>query len=133
MEEAQPAQVSKVRIYGTMGSAVGYMIRDFLHRSDIPYEWIELTTDESARKLAVLDSIHDSRLPVCLFPDGTRMKCPTVRQITEKRGGSTIHAGLSTIGDLWRGASGAERRRLWGFRGADHDPAHPSMPELCLI
>jgi thioredoxin reductase (NADPH) len=86
MEEAQPAQVSKVRIYGTMGSAVGYMIRDFLHRSDIPYEWIELTTDESARKLAGLDSIHDSRLPVCLFPDGTRMECPTVRQITEKLG-----------------------------------------------
>jgi thioredoxin reductase (NADPH) len=76
MEEAQPAQVSKVRIYGTMGSAVGYMIRDFLHRSDIPYEWIELTTEESARKLAGLDSIHDSRLPVCLFPDGTRMECP---------------------------------------------------------
>ncbi|HEY3741262.1 MAG TPA: FAD-dependent oxidoreductase [Bryobacteraceae bacterium] len=86
MEEAQPAQVSKVRIYGTMGSAVGYMIRDFLHRSDIPYEWIELTTDESARKQAGLDSIHDSRLPVCLFPDGTRMECPTVRQIAEKLG-----------------------------------------------
>jgi thioredoxin reductase (NADPH) len=86
MEEAQPAQVSKVRIYGRMGSAVGYMIRDFLHRSDVPFEWIELVGDEDACRLAGVSSLNDSRLPVCVFPDGTRMECPTVRQITEKLG-----------------------------------------------
>ena len=86
MEEAQPAQVSKVRIYGRMGSAVGYMIRDFLHRSDVPFEWIELADEEDARRLAGVTSLNDSRLPVCVFADGTRMECPTVRQITEKLG-----------------------------------------------
>lgn len=85
MEGTSP-QENKVRIYGRMGSAVGYMIRDFLHRSDIPFEWIELTSDEDAWKLTGLSSIHDARLPVCLFPDGTRIECPTVRQITEKLG-----------------------------------------------
>src|ERR1700685_1696361 len=84
--ESQPAQVSKVRIYGRMGSAVGYMIRDFLHRSDVPFEWIEVNTDEDARRLAGVSSLNDSRLPVCVFADGTRMECPTVRQITEKLG-----------------------------------------------
>ena len=86
MEEAQPIQVSKVRIYGRMGSAVGYMIRDFLHRSDVPFEWIEINTDQDARRLAGVSSLNDSRLPVCVFADGTRMECPTVRQITEKLG-----------------------------------------------
>jgi thioredoxin reductase (NADPH) len=86
MEEAQPAQASKVRIYGRMGSAVGYMIRDFLHRSDVPFEWIELADDEDARRLAGVSSLSGSRLPVCVFADGTRMECPTVRQITEKLG-----------------------------------------------
>src|SRR3984957_18497347 len=86
MGEAQPAQVSKVRIYGRMGSAVGYMIRDFLHRSDVPFEWIELVDDEDARRLAGVSSLNDSRLPVCVFPDGARVECPTVRQITEKLG-----------------------------------------------
>ena len=62
------------------------MIRDFLHRSDIPFEWIELTSDEDARKLVNVRSLHDSRLPVCVFSDGTRIECPTVRQITEKLG-----------------------------------------------
>jgi thioredoxin reductase (NADPH) len=86
MEEAQPAQVSKVRICGRMGSAVGYMIRDFLHRSDVPFEWIELVRDEDAYRLAGVSSLNDSRLPVCIFPDGARVECPTVRQITEKLG-----------------------------------------------
>src|SRR6202522_660766 len=86
MEEAQPAQVSKVRIYGRMGSAVGYMIRDFLHRSDVPFEWIELADEDDARRLAGVTSPNDSRLPVCVFADGTRMECPTIRQITEKLG-----------------------------------------------
>src|SRR3984885_9486616 len=86
MEEAQPVQVSKVRIYGRMGSAVGYMIRDFLHRSDVPFEWVEINTDEDARRLAGVSSLNDSRMPVCVFSDGTRIECPTVRQITEKLG-----------------------------------------------
>ncbi len=88
MERTSPPenQENKVRIYGRMGSAAGYMIRDFLHRSDVPFEWIELTSDEDARKLTGLTSINDARLPVCVFPDGTRIECPTVRQITEKLG-----------------------------------------------
>src|SRR5262249_31242146 len=30
--------------------------------------------------------VNDSRLPVCIFPDGTRLECPTLRQIVEKLG-----------------------------------------------
>ena len=33
-----------------------------------------------------VDNLQDSRLPVCVFSDGIRMECPTVRQITEKLG-----------------------------------------------
>jgi hypothetical protein len=31
-----------VQVLGKAGSSSGYVIRDFLHRSDIPYEWVEL-------------------------------------------------------------------------------------------
>src|ERR1700756_2445882 len=75
-----------VRIYGRMRSASGYAIRDFLHRCDIPFEWVELNSDEEAVKLAHVQHVRDSRLPVCIFPDGTRLECPTIRQITEKLG-----------------------------------------------
>jgi thioredoxin reductase (NADPH) len=62
------------------------MIRDFLHRSDIPYEWLELHSDAEARDQYGLSGLNDSRLPVCLFPDGTRLECPTIRQVLEKLG-----------------------------------------------
>src|SRR5258708_40203973 len=75
-----------VRIYGRMRSANGYAIRDFLHRCDIPFEWIELGSDKEAKELARVQHLSDSRLPVCVFHDGTRLECPTIRQITEKLG-----------------------------------------------
>ena len=82
MDEAD----SQVKIYGTRGSSQAFSIRDFLSRSDVPFEWIELHTDEQARSLAHVSSLKDSRLPVCEFPDSTRLECPTLRQLTEKLG-----------------------------------------------
>ena len=73
---------------GKSGSLRGYMIRDFLHRSDMPYEWVELQNDEEARTKAGVSGLNDPRLPICIFPDGTRMECPTIRQVVEKLGWS---------------------------------------------
>jgi thioredoxin reductase (NADPH) len=75
-----------VRLYGKRGSPQAYAIRDFLQRSDVPFEWVELANHEQARAELGLESMDDSRLPVCIFPDGTRMERPTVRQVTEKLG-----------------------------------------------
>lgn len=75
-----------VKIFGRAASSRAYLIRDFLSRSDVPFEWTELTSDEQARNLAGVSSVHDRRLPVCVFPDGERLECPTVREITEKLG-----------------------------------------------
>src|SRR3981189_1553454 len=77
---------ANIRLLGTRGSALAYAIRDFLYRSDVPFEWVELTSDEQARSAAQVTGLDDERLPVCLFPDGTRLEPPTVRQITEKLG-----------------------------------------------
>ncbi|VTU16473.1 Thioredoxin reductase [Variovorax sp. RA8] len=81
-----PAGPALVKIYGRLGNAAAWAIRDFLHRSDVPFEWVPLPSDDSARSEAQVDHLHDARLPICLFPDGTRMECPTIRQITEKLG-----------------------------------------------
>jgi thioredoxin reductase (NADPH) len=85
-EQTGSAKNSLVKIYGRLGSLDGYTIRDFLHRCDIPFEWIQLDSDEQARAQAGVQSLSDSRLPVCLFPDGARLECPTIRQIIEKLG-----------------------------------------------
>ncbi|MET1084355.1 MAG: NAD(P)/FAD-dependent oxidoreductase [Burkholderiales bacterium] len=85
-EQSENVARPLVKIFGRLGSATAYAIRDFLQRSDIPFEWANLETDEDARAKAGVESCRDSRLPVCVFPDGTRMECPTIRQITEKLG-----------------------------------------------
>ncbi|MGH7246552.1 MAG: NAD(P)/FAD-dependent oxidoreductase, partial [Pseudomonadota bacterium] len=80
------SQTRPLQLYGTRGSAAAYTIRDFLQRSDIPFEWTELTTDAEAREHTQTSGLRDDRLPVCVFPDATRMERPTIRQITEKLG-----------------------------------------------
>jgi thioredoxin reductase (NADPH) len=74
-----------VKIVGRSESARAYAIRDFLGRGDVPFEWIELKTDEQARQYGV-DNLNDPRLPICLCPTGTRMENPTTRQLAEKLG-----------------------------------------------
>jgi thioredoxin reductase (NADPH) len=81
-----PSGRALVRIYGPLGNAKAYAIREFLHRSDVPFEWVPLEGGEDARNEAEADPMRDSRLPTCVFPDGTRMEAPTIRQITEKLG-----------------------------------------------
>lgn len=38
----------KIQLFGTRGSADAYAIRDFLHRCDQPFDWIELNNDQQA-------------------------------------------------------------------------------------
>ena len=75
-----------VRLYGKRESPQAYAIRDFLQRSDVPFDWVELRDNDRARAELGLESFDDERLPICIFPDGTRMERPTVRQVTEKLG-----------------------------------------------
>jgi thioredoxin reductase (NADPH) len=85
-EPYEPQSRPLVRIYGDIRESDGYAIRDFLHRCDVPFEWVPLASDEQARALVDVQHLRDSRLPVCVFADGTRLECPTIRQITEKLG-----------------------------------------------
>jgi thioredoxin reductase (NADPH) len=75
-----------VSVYGRRSSGKGYAIRDFLHRSDVDFHWVELDSDQAARDMAGVRDLGDSRLPVCIFADGTRLDCPNVRQIVQKLG-----------------------------------------------
>ena len=93
-EQSTIGKTPLVKILGRPGSATAYAIRDYLHRSDVPFEWIQLNSDDQARAQAGVDHLQDPRLPVCIFADGARIECPSLRQITEKLGWfrSPLHA-----------------------------------------
>jgi len=75
-----------IKILGVPGCSLDYKLRDFLHRSDVPFEWVQLVSDDQVAKVAGVGGLHDCRLPICVFPDGTRLERPTIRQLTEKLG-----------------------------------------------
>jgi thioredoxin reductase (NADPH) len=64
-------QAPRIRLIGRPGSSQAYAIRHFLHRNDIPFEWVQKP---------------DQHVPVCEFDDRTRIENPTIRQITVKLG-----------------------------------------------
>jgi thioredoxin reductase (NADPH) len=98
MIEQADGSLPLVTMFGPPGSALGYAIRDFLYRSDVPFAWVPLSTDAQARSQAGVESLADARLPICVFGDGTRLECPTVRRITEQLG--WFHAPLRAEYDL---------------------------------
>lgn len=75
MSEQSRTEAPLVKVYGRLGCAAAYAIRDFLHRCDVPFQWIEVDSRDG-----------EHRPPVCEFPDGTRIEAPSIRQITEKLG-----------------------------------------------
>ena len=48
--------------------------RDFLERNGVAHEWIDLAQDPLARFLGAHDDLRGSRLPLFLFPDGSRLE-----------------------------------------------------------
>ncbi len=61
------------------------MLKYFLARHQIPYQWLDFETEAEARAL-VEHAGQAGQLPLVLFPDGSHFFNPTLRQIGEKLG-----------------------------------------------
>jgi thioredoxin reductase (NADPH) len=58
-----------------------------LVRNCIPFEWLDVERDiEEVRRILNVSELESSRLPVVVFPDGTRLTRPTNAQIAQKIG-----------------------------------------------
>jgi thioredoxin reductase (NADPH) len=82
---ARPA-FEGIRVLGSQWSPESFAVKEFLSGNRVPYEWVDLELDATAR--ALLASLTDdrTRLPVVLFPDGTRLVAPTSMQLAAKAG-----------------------------------------------
>jgi thioredoxin reductase (NADPH) len=78
-----------VRVLGTRWSPHSYAVRDFLARSQAPYQWIDVETAQQiaeVRRLVEAVGAETSSLPVVLFPDGSSLAHPSTAQLAEKLG-----------------------------------------------
>ena len=83
-----------VRVLGNRWSPRSYEIREFLARSQVPYQWLDIeSADPETHRLA--ESLGDdaAHLPLVLFADGTRAASPTNGELAAKIG-LRMRAGL---------------------------------------
>lgn len=79
-----------IRVLGHRWSPQSHNVKDLLARNHIPYRWLDVeTTETDAEVRELLDSLdaeEKSKLPLLVFPDGTRMAQPDPIQVAEKVG-----------------------------------------------
>jgi thioredoxin reductase (NADPH) len=75
-----------IRVAGTSWSASSHTIKDFLARSQIPYQFLDIERDAEAR--ALVDQANETtyRLPVVFFPEGDVLIEPSLTEVAEKAG-----------------------------------------------
>ncbi len=86
MQNSLMQKPETIRVFGTAGSATAYAIRDFLHRSLLPFEWIEVRSAGEIYTVHHLDCPRHLRLPICIFADGTCLENPTLAEILDHIG-----------------------------------------------
>ncbi|HKO32762.1 MAG TPA: FAD-dependent oxidoreductase [Candidatus Limnocylindria bacterium] len=71
----------------------GHVIRDYLTRNQVPYQWIDPEEDEEGRRVAAtLVEAHpemapiEASVPIVIFPDGSALRDPVTRDIAERVG-----------------------------------------------
>ncbi len=65
-----------IRLLGTRWSPKCYELRDFLSRNRVPYQWVDVevtANDPETKRLLEALGPEADRLPVVLFPDGTKL------------------------------------------------------------
>ena len=74
-----------IRVAGSLWSLASHQTKDFLTRHQIPYQWLDIEKDSSARRL--VESVAETlKLPVIFFPDGTILIQPDLKELADKVG-----------------------------------------------
>ncbi len=138
-----------LRLIAGRWAARGHDIRDYLTRNQVPYQWLDPTTDDEGRRVAVSAGVAeadmDPAVPIVVLEDGTVLRDPTSREIAEKVGIQTTAAlpfydlvivggGPSGLAAAVYGASEGLKTRSRRARGArraggNHEPDR-ELPRL---
>ncbi len=78
-----------IRLVGAKWSPQSYAAKEFLSRNLIPYQWIDVDSNEEMKELALSVTGDANKLPLVLFPDGTQLVTPSNSELAEKVGMQT--------------------------------------------
>jgi thioredoxin reductase (NADPH) len=111
-----PIPYDGIRVAGTLWSPTSHVVKDFLSRNQIPYQWLDIESDTEAKELVEGALRGERKLPVVFFPDGSFLVEPDNRSLAEKVGLQTqatqpfydliiVGAGPAGLGAAVYGAS----------------------------
>ncbi|MGA7918272.1 MAG: FAD-dependent oxidoreductase [Candidatus Acidiferrales bacterium] len=78
-----------IRVLGTRWSPRSYELRDFMARNRVPYQWIDVeasANDPETKHLLDALGEESSKLPVVIFPDGTKLLESLPADVAQKVG-----------------------------------------------
>ncbi len=85
-----PPQFEGLRVLGNRWSPESHNIKDFLARNHVPYQWLDIETaqtDAEVRALVeLLEEDEKSELPLVIFPNGVRLRRPTIADMRQNVG-----------------------------------------------
>jgi thioredoxin reductase (NADPH) len=75
---------SGIRVVGYQYSQLSHEIKDFLAGNLVPYQWLDIQTNEEGQHLLALNKLDVKDLPVVFFDDGTHLIRPGIAAIASK-------------------------------------------------
>jgi thioredoxin reductase (NADPH) len=75
-----------VRVIGTQWSPHSSDVRDFLGRNFVPHQWLNVETDEEAKKILTTTGADPAALPLVVFADGSFLSNPPTTEVARKLG-----------------------------------------------
>ncbi len=73
-----------IQVIGNRWSSDSHRVKDFLARNQVPYEWQDI--EDSAEACGIYENADAPKLPIVVFPDGTRLEDPDTAMLAEKAG-----------------------------------------------
>ena len=108
-----------IRVLGTRWSPRSYELRDFLARSHVPYQWIDVegsANDPETKRLLEALGPDASNLPIVLFSDGSKLLNSVPAEVAQKVGlrtrAETSFYDLAIVGGGPAGSGGSGLRRV---------------------
>ena len=73
-----------IQVIGNRWSSDSHRVKDFLARNQVPYEWQDI--EDNSEACGIYENADAPKLPLVVFPDGTRLEDPEIGVLAEKVG-----------------------------------------------
>ncbi len=78
-----------IRLVGHRWSPKSFVLRDFLGRNQVAYQWVDVRAGEESEGAPVGIELDGKKLPLVVLPDGTELEEPETLEVAESIGLST--------------------------------------------